>query len=249
MLKICKKCQKKFNADAPYRKFCCRSCANSYNTSKRQIDDNSIYKNGFNKINSYIFGLILSDGCISYDKHRNKYKLTISLIDKSVIEYIHDLWTPSKAIYEYKPNGYKKSYTVVSTNKNDIDFLMKNGIMERKSCITSLCVDNVPFEFYGDFLRGLFDGDGSVYINKTISNNKIYYYINVSFTSGSLVLINELQQFLKTKFNIHSTINKDTRRNTYYLYIRTKRGIKSLYNLMYSDGGICLERKKKIFNL
>ena len=66
---ICEKCSKEFLTRKKGQRFCSKSCANSHNTTLRKIEDLSIFDKGINEISAYILGLIISDGCLSYDKH------------------------------------------------------------------------------------------------------------------------------------------------------------------------------------
>ena len=244
--KICIKCKTPFEVTSKnkHKKFCCRSCANSYTTSQRYTEDESLYKDGLNSFNMYVMGLVFSDGCLSYDKHSKRFRITIALNDKEIIQAIHDVWTPKKSVY-----SYKNSYSLVTNNAYDIEFLRKYGITERKSLSLKFPTNMIPKMFLGDFIRGFFDGDGSVYVNKTTSNGNVYYYTNVSFTSGSLVFLQQLQQILQEAFDIKSVINKDCRKDTWYLKIRIQSELKKIYNLMYSNDGLCMKRKKEKFNL
>ena len=57
--------------------------------------------------------------------------------------------------------------------------------------------------FERHIIRGIFDGDSSVYINKTKTKyndiEKEYKYINVSFTSGSYEFAVEINEILHRK--------------------------------------------------
>ena len=242
--KYCLNCNTEFEVTSKNKskKFCCRSCANGYNQRQRFTEDESLYCDGLNSFNSYVLGLIVSDGCLSYCKHTRRYRITITLNDLEVIQAIHDIWTPKKSIYTYN-----KSNSVVSNNACDIDFVQKMGITERKSA--TIQMPSIPKQYFGAFLRGVFDGDGSVYVNKTTSNGKFYYYVNCSIVSGSLKFLEQLQAILKNDYKIHSTINKDVRCECWSLRVRVKSSVKKMFDLMYQDGGLCLMRKKNKFNL
>ena len=71
--KICTKCGITFETKNRSKKFCCRSCANSFTTALRKIPDESIFMNGISNTNAYVLGLIYSDGCLSYDNHSHWY--------------------------------------------------------------------------------------------------------------------------------------------------------------------------------
>lgn len=169
---ICKKCFKEFETRKKDQTYCSKSCANSINTSKRKVNEKSIFEKGIDSTSAYILGLILSDGCLSYDAHSHRYRITITMNDHSIIKYLRDNYSPDKKIYEYKhKSGKRPSYTFITTNEFDINYLLKIGVVERKSNVLEFPV--IKDTYRRHLIRGIFDGDGSVYINKTNYNGII----------------------------------------------------------------------------
>lgn len=248
---VCNKCKKEFSSKKKTQQYCSKSCANSVNSSKRKIEDETIYESGLNKINSYILGIIYSDGCISYDKHTKRYRITIAMNDLDVMEKIHKLMTPNKKLYSYKHSrGTSTIYSIISTNKSDIEFLFKLGVTENKSLIIDY--PNIPKNFDSHFIRGYFDGDGSIYKSTTNTYynqiKKSYDYYYVRFTTGSkgfaLSLSNKLNMY-----GIQSNIYKDTRMNSksFYIAIYKKESIKKFFEFIYEDCEIFMMRKYNKF--
>lgn len=249
--KICEKCGKKFITRKRDGRFCSKSCANSYNTTARRIPDNSIFENGFNIMNAYILGIIYADGCLTYDKHSHRFKINISINDEELMKKIHFMMTPNKKLYEYKHKlGRVKTYSIISSNENDIDFLRKIGLTERKSNV--IIFPELPKELLPHFVRGYFDGDGSVYINKTSTNykgvKKSYKYINVSITTGSKTFGLELANKLN-EYNICAHVVEDSRtlHNCLYVKIYENKSVNNFFEWIYKDADIYLERKHSIF--
>ncbi|HFE9683268.1 TPA: LAGLIDADG family homing endonuclease [Clostridium perfringens] len=253
---ICEKCSKEFLTRKKEQRFCSKSCANSHNTTLRKIEDLSIFDKGINEISAYILGLIISDGCLSYDKHCKRFKITITSTDLEIIKFLNKSYCLNKKIYEYKSKKFKNakiSYSFITTNKYDVDFIHKIGITERKSKDVFLL--NVEESFIGDFIRGIFDGDGSVYINTTknkLSNGDIkeYKYLNVSISTGSINMAKQLSNLLNQK-SIKAKIVKDSRKfhECWYVKIYEKNSILNLYKLMYTNAKLYMHRKKNVFNM
>ena len=131
---ICEKCNCEFKTKKKNQLYCSKSCANSVNASKRKIFDKSIFSNGINEETAYILGLILSDGCLSYDIHSKRYRITISMNDYDILEYLRSTYTPLKKLYVYKnKKGKSETYTFITTDEYDIKFLRSVGVGERKS--------------------------------------------------------------------------------------------------------------------
>ena len=150
-------------------------------------------------------GLIFSDGCLSYDKHTSRYRITIAMKDRTHIEKSRQIIAPSKKLYKQKTQAGTYSYSVITRNEFDISFLKKLGLEERKSNV--LRFPQLPIEYMSDFVRGYFDGDGCVYVSNQIKGVK---YLAISFTCGSKNFLDGLELWLKSN-NIHCTRNEDTR--------------------------------------
>ncbi|MGL6108127.1 LAGLIDADG family homing endonuclease [Romboutsia sp.] len=244
---ICEKCNKNFESRKKQQKYCSKSCANSVNTSKRKIEDESIYVNGLNRVNSYILGLIYSDGCVSFDEHTKKYRITIAMNDFDIMDNIHTIMTPNKKLYSYThPNGRCETYSVISTNKNDIDFLFNIGIKPRKSL--DITYPKIDKKFDSDFIRGYFDGDGSVYESRTYTYykgiKKEYKYKYFKITTGSKEFAYQLSQKL-LEYNICSNITQDSRssNSSYYVSIYKKDSVINFFNLIYDEAELFMSRK------
>ena len=201
--------------------------------------DNNIYKNGFDNVNSYIYGLIVSDGCLIYTgRNKNRLSIMLGLNDKEMIEKLHKYMCFGNKVYKQN-----KQYSIKYRNEESIDFLIKNGLIQRKSLEIDFPI--LPIEFMPSFIRGYFDGDGSISLR--IESDKIYG--RVAFTSGSINFLRGLQNCLYYNFNIMSHIydggHKDTK--TMALVITRRSEIDKLYNMMYDDTDFYLYRKYNKF--
>ena len=244
MQKFCLNCNTSFITHNKNQKYCSHSCANSATAKAKFTEDNSIFICGWNSLNAYILGLIFSDGCLHYDSHSHRYKITIALNDLAMIQFIHDYWTPSKSIYHQY-----NAYSIVSNNQYDINFVRTIGVVERKSKIIQFPVDKIPLLYMKDFIRGIFDGDGCVYQSNTTINNKQYVYTYANFSSGSIIFLQELQHFLRDHYDITADLRLDKRTHCSILQMRRRSEVRKLYNLMYYDNCLCLSRKRDKFIL
>lgn len=205
--------------------------------------DINIFENGWNSINSYIFGWVMSDGCLMKEgRNKTSYSIRIASNDRKIIEWLHFRLCIGNKIYKQGERGFIIKYR----NKESIDFMRELGLRERKSCNATF--PNVPSEYLGDFIRGYFDGNGSIILNHTKYNT----YAQVSFASGSSAFLYSLKDKL-ANLGIDSHLYKDGRENKNCSYLRiTKRSeLEKLFNLMYekSDSFSRLERKYKKYDL
>lgn len=201
--------------------------------------DNDIYENGWDQTNAYIFGIIMSDGCLKYEgRNKNRLAIRIGLNDYDMIKKLHDYMCVGNKIY-----CQGKQYSIKYRNENSINFLVKNGLTERKSL--TMKFPNIPYNVLASFIRGYFDGDGSI----ILSHTKYNIYGQVSFASGSKDFLLGLQKALIDNFDIKSTLYDDRRPNTHTkaLKITKRKEIDKFFNVIYKDADIYLERKYKKF--
>ena len=232
------------------QKYCSVSCG-----SQNKNTDINIFSE-INDISAYILGFIFADGNLSIylDEKSNKMRryLTISSSDEDLSREIHKLITPNKKLYIYLSKGtglcknskIKIGYNIKTCQEDIINSIIELGVSPRKS--NSMTFPNLDKKFIGSFIRGYFDGDGTVGFMNIKSGNKIHNYLKIKFTSGSILFLEELA-FILNSFEIKTDISQDKRSNAFYLCSQDKKSIKRFYNLIYSTDGISLKRKKERF--
>ena len=218
----------------------------NYSESHRKIYCNDNY---FNKIDTqnkaYFLGLLYADGCV----HSTQPRFLISLQeeDSYILEnFKEDLQYNGKLYYRPSKNIKHKNQVCLEVTsiilKNN---LIKLGCIPSKSLsLTFPTEDQVPHHLLNHFIRGYFDGDGSVgksirnINNRKYTENFVQFVGSCSFIEG---LSNKLN-FLKS-FNI-SLINSGKNKN---LSIKSKFDIISMYEYLYKDKCCFLTRKYQIF--
>lgn len=108
----------------------------------------------------------------------------------------------------------------------------------------------IPVKYFSDFLRGYFDGDGSVSIctyKRADRNNKIYSMLQSGFTCGSKKFLEDLLKKIRLITNIEGG-STGYWANAYRLYFSKNDSLK-FYNFIYKNkkDKLLLERKKIIF--
>lgn len=234
----------------------CQKIANQLNVSESFINkklkelnitkrSNSIYRrrpwneNFFNKINTeekaYWLGFLYADGCV-HDKPNGQKLITLVVKDKEVVEKF------IKALNgNFEVKQYNDVYGVYLTSKIMFNDLCKLGCVPRKSLILKFPIINL--KFISHFIRGYFDGDGSVFIYKRKGKIKSSESIGVGIC-GTEELLSTLVQ--------HAPINipkKDKRNsgNVWYSSIFGSKKALAFYNYLYKDATIFLNRKKDKF--
>jgi DNA-binding transcriptional regulator WhiA len=185
------------------------------------------------KESAYILGFIFADGSINTSLHHNQLNIELNKKDIEVLEFIRSNIQSSIKIYKYKrkhkkTKKYYFSVKVCFSSKEIVKDLIKLGCCPNKTH-KEIKVPCIPKEFYKDFIRGVFDGDGSVYITK--NKDKTGCYICCSSIS-----------FLKDIQNILGFGNIDEKANPPRLSFYSKKDKISFFNYIYSHG-FYLKRK------
>lgn len=212
---------------------------------------NSVNENFFELLDSesaYVFGFWMADGSIHHDRH---YKISFSSKDLDHLLSIKKAISASIDIYQSKKNGVLTNYyELYIYSKKMFQDIIKLGGQARKSTI--LKFPKIPEAFLADFIRGYFDGDGSVhYINyKKTKNNKRYNCreIRSNFTCGSKKFILKLMHILNRRLGLSKKVIGQYGPHQFKLGYGQK-DTKTMLNFMYyPKHKISLKRKRVYLN-
>nr|WP_142412628.1 LAGLIDADG family homing endonuclease [Clostridium sp. Marseille-P7770] len=192
---------------------------------------------------AYVLGLMCADGCNFPPKHTAFISLQES--DKDLLEKIRkemDSDQPLRIIDQSKRNDNNYTYNNMCTfnmySTHICDSLTKLGVVRNKSL--TLEFPNIPEYLYSHFVRGYFDGDGSIYQYVKNKNNKS---IRLTFTSTDS-FCKKLKEIIENKLGIYCGIYDASCHNgiTKVLALTGSSSIK-LLNWMYEDADLFLQRK------
>lgn len=193
---------------------------------------------------SYFLGLVSTDGHLQVVKEKGLYRLIMCTSEKEevdlIIKLIFDLFN-YKASVRLRKTGFDNSrpnYEVYIYSKTVTFFINSLGIpLGAKS--NNIRLPELFFDkedLIWDYIRGVFDGDGSIIFS---GYNHIF-----KITSGSLQFLNDLNIiFAKKGFNKFK-IWKDSRGSVWDLKNNTKTEISRLYKEIYKDSSFFYPRKK-----
>lgn len=213
-----------------------------YNVNEKFFDS-------WNTRMAYILGYLYADGHILNAPYmRGKY-VSVTSIDRDSIERIRD-WMASKHTITKRASHWENgnpTYVLRIGSHKLYDSLSTIGMYPNKSLTVGL--PDIPLEYFMDFVRGYFDGDGCVYLEKiTRKNGKIRpRKLNVIFTSGSKKFLDKLSVSLHqiTRVKLQKTLRSWT---AFQLRYGTNDSI-NLFKGLYKNRkkGDYLERKHEIF--
>lgn len=109
----------------------------------------------------YIAGLLAADGYIS----DAEIELCLATRDKGIIKKTRDIMCPDKPLYKRK-NAGTGAYMLKLNNVAMVQHFKELFSMTSNQKGEELRFPNVPGKYLKDFVRGYFDGDGSVGLTK-----------------------------------------------------------------------------------
>jgi len=171
---------------------------------------------------AWVLGVLFTDGCIQHVNNHTAFRVSIDSIDFELLQKIRWHLGTTHPISK-KPQSYDSSKFIYHfafyREKMGAD-LLNLGLIERKSLIMQF--PNVPDEYKRHFIRGCWDGDGSVYI---CSNGQF----NASYVSGSKDFIQSLvKELFKIGIYRKSLIKRIDRTRGLKIRIRTKEEIDAI---------------------
>jgi hypothetical protein len=213
-----------------------------------------IYKNELKIIDSnekaYLLGLFYSDGCVSI---KSGYKVKLSLVDEQLIKDLSKIFTffqQTKFDYGKYNKKQKIQYAIERSLKSLALDLISNGVLPNKSGenFNNLKLPILKESFYSHFIRGYFDGDGS--INASTKRPNIRRAEICSVSKDFLIEIKNKLELNK----IQCPIFREKKQYGYgwkKLYVLEwvkSQDIFDLREFLYRDSNLHLDRKKELFN-
>jgi len=199
---------------------------------------------------SYVLGFIYADGTIfSTPSNRGKYMAVIS-IDKDLIEGIKSFLTSEHPIAIVIPpyTHHHTRYRLRIGSHKLYESLIRRGLYPSKSLTIEM--PNIPTQYLPDFIRGYFDGDGCVFIEKGRTKDKkreTIKRLRIIFTSGSKRFLEQLATLI-AKNNFSSMVPVYNSHRSFQLRYSTAASIE-LFKVMYrnSKKPFYLSRKMNTF--
>ena len=187
---------------------------------------------------AYVLGLIITDGCIS-----KTGTVSLCMNDKDLLEKVKKVM---KSEHKVESSKHQKNlYIFHFARENMVNDLKNFGIAPKKSLTVTF--PNVPQEHLPDFIRGVFDGDGSIYFDKRSKNCPI----RTSFHTGSKDFIEKLEDILvRLGMPKRRQISQQKTKNGIYYGIRYgHQDSLKLFNILYKNtqNGLFLDRKYRRF--
>lgn len=186
---------------------------------------------------AYFLGILYADGYNNTD--RNSVNLSLKEEDQELLIDLSNLIQPNKPLQFIKLRRptWSNHYRLVIANKHISKRLAELGCTKAKSYALSF-PDFLPLELVPHFIRGYYDGDGSLMCH----NNKAY---SISIV-GTEAFCSALAKIFKKELVVGSYMrprHKEKNNNIRMLEISGNRQVLKVLNWLYHDATIYLKRK------
>lgn len=210
----------------------------------RKYNLNFNYFKNWSRNMAYILGFIGADGYINKNNSFVRISLQrgdIDILDKikNEIDFTGEV---SKSTHRIGDMEYPTA-TLCIYSKYMVKDLIELGIVNSKSF--TITMDKIPYEYRLDFIRGYFDGDGSVGEQWTKSSK--IPMLRARICSGSEKLLRDMVNHLEELGVKRVNVRKDSRKELYNIEY-SQNSSKRIYELFYDDKTlIFLDRKRNKF--
>jgi len=204
----------------------------------RYTDNTSFFNNINCEKKAYWLGVLYADGNVSTIK-KGSGQVFLTSSDKEWVEsFLKDL-DSNRMCHKETHNKFKSVIWKAQITSNEMhQALVKLGCVPKKSLVIRLPL--LSSRLMPHFIRGYFDGDGSVGAYKNIQSSE-WKILKSSICSGS-------EEFIKDILKILPVKNKKYSYKGVYILQLSLHDTLRLYNYMYNDATVYLERKKKVFD-
>ncbi len=192
---------------------------------------------------SYVLGFIGADGNICHSGRA--HTLHIACDDKDIIEKIKLILNYEGSTYQKARGNGKISYSLRICDQTIFEDLKKLGVTERKSL--TFTPKKIPKSLVRHFIRGYFDGDGSVYLRSPRYKSKLVVDFYTASKPMSKFLYRQLRKVLKDSLKGKVLVTLTNQKNPYYRINLGHKSSSKIFNYMYKDVNLFMERKHKKF--
>lgn len=208
------------------------------NVSKYAIDDTFFEYDKQTNDSVYVIGLLASDGTVA--RNENMICIELQQSDKEILEKVNQALKNERHVKDFTcSNGYKNSKLYFYSKKMKQDLALYD-IIPNKTYDADDFVKNIKSEFFWDFIRGFFDGDGSI----VGPNSTIRWQLN----GVCLKTLEHIQEIMQSQYNIKTKIvfSPDERSTIpkYRLYCYSQKECRKIFELMYQNSN-CIKLNRK----
>jgi len=215
-----------------------------FHFSRKHVLDETVFNQIDTEEKAYWLGFLYADGCVYASKKGRMFHLTISDKDLEHIAKFKSIFHTTIPLHHF----VKKKHTGLFVwSKRIYEDLIKLGCHSQKSMTLAWPTESqVPKEMMRHFLRGFFDGDGSVTFNKKNSRCEARIISCLGFCESYEKYLCEVLgvrkcyhgKMLYSKVGNHPYTTRG---------IGSQDALRKFYDHLYTDAKIFLDRKRDVF--
>lgn len=199
---------------------------------------------------AYILGFLYADGY--HDESKYQIVLSLASRDRNILFKIRNYLCPNG--YRIAFNQRKKYKNAKPTHQNQYRLLLcsqrmsgdllKLGLTQKKSF--TITFPDVREDLINHFIRGYFDGDGSIHIEPKFKGASVSIISTRKFLESIKQIFNkEFSAYLPKLFQKKEQVILN--KNIFSMQYHGTQIIFNIYDYLYKDATIFLNRKKKKF--
>lgn len=222
--------------------------------SNRRIRHN-IFSNIETELQAYLLGFYAADGSIN--EKRKTFRIHLQKQDSELVYLYKDIISPDARTFtveEHKTTGRNgkeiiahESFGVDITSSKLCTDLVNLGIGYNKS-YCDLHIPNIHEHLIRHFIRGYFDGDGSIVVwlvREKGKSDRVRGKFDICAKSASI--LNEFIKFF-AKYSIKLNVNYLKRDDMFRITTSSKKEVEKIYHLLYDNANFYLSRKFNKFD-
>jgi len=195
---------------------------------------------------AYWLGFLAADGCVYNWKGKVAFRLKLSLKDFQHLRRFHRLLRSDAPTPIRHDQGYHSVQLDIS-DRQFTDALAKWGIVPNKTENLAF-PKNLPPSLISAYVRGYFDGDGTVYQRRDFYKGKQRKEIVCRFISGSSSFLFDLAAILNANGIITNKMYRNQNSNAFVLPLSSKHeNLQRFVDYLYTGATCSLLRKRKVF--
>lgn len=211
----------------------------------RGMYNKSINHRYFQRIDSpdkaYLLGNVTADASVSNGK---TLRFEVSSKDVEILDYAKTQLNVDTDIHTYQREGRNDTCVLNASSIDLVNDLVNYNVVKNKQS-QDFGLPDIPREYMRDFMRGYFDGDGSVF-KKSDGRYGVSICCTETFAKESLSMLVGFGIIT----NPRATNIVDMRKygiDIFHLRLITKDSINKFAKYIYRDGYFSLNRKREIF--
>lgn len=154
----------------------------------------------------YVMGVIASDGNIGENG-----SISLQMNDEDVIRYVAEKMEYTNKVSKSERDGVA-TFRIKFTSHKAAGMLASYGIVSRKTTTLEPPL-GMPEQYIPDFIRGVFDGDGTISLSRAGSSR-----FRVGIVGASRVFMEWIKEVVDMAIDHDVKMTEDRRGNTVYMY-------------------------------